>query len=349
MHLSVSGYNIEFGDAGEALNGFLKNKNYSTITILVDENTEQHCLPRILKFLPDHKVVRIPSGEENKNIETSQHIWSGLLNHNADRHSLMINLGGGVIGDMGGFVASTYMRGIDFIQVPTTLLSQVDASVGGKLGIDFKGLKNFVGLFNNPESVIVDAQFIHTLPEAEVRSGFAEMIKHALIRDKDMWKRYQKHTDWKKNLTNAELKKSVDAKRKVVIEDPFEKNIRKILNFGHTLGHAIETYSFQTTQPLLHGYAIALGMIGEAYLSHTMLGLSKAELEEIRKYILSIYEIDTSFYNDIEAIMNNMKHDKKNRSGKVLFSLLQSIGDCTFDVEVSTEKIEESLLYSLKS
>ena len=241
------------------------------------------------------------------------------------------------------------MRGIDFIQIPTTLLSQVDASVGGKLGVDFNGLKNFIGLFQNPQSVIIDSSFFKTLPEEELRSGYAEMIKHALIRDHSIWNQYVNNEKWENNLTSKDLLESVDIKRKVVLEDPYEKGLRKILNFGHTLGHAIETYSFQTEKPLLHGYAIALGMIGETFLSQRMLDISTNELEEIKKYILSIYHIDTTFYQDIETIIGHMKHDKKNKSGQVMFSLLHSVGNGAYDIVVTESMIRESLEFTLNS
>ena len=349
MQLSVSGYNIEFGSAPDILKEYLKDKNYSSISVLVDENTRKQCLPLIQDVVTSANILEIASGEQNKTLTTCEFIWNGLLKGESDRHSLLINLGGGVIGDMGGFAASTYMRGIDFIQIPTTLLSQVDASVGGKLGVDFKGLKNFIGLFRNPEEVIIDEQFLNTLPADELISGYAEMIKHALIKDVATWKRFEDASHWKENLTNEELRSSVEIKRNVVINDPFENGLRKILNFGHTLGHAIETYSFQTQQPLLHGYAIALGMIGEAYLSTKMLGLSTDSLQRIKRYILSIYKVDTSFYHNKAAIVSNMKHDKKNKSGKVLFSLLRGLGECSYDIEVGTALIEESLEYTLFS
>ncbi len=349
MKLEVSGYNIEFGDASREVERFLKNKSYSSISVLTDNNTIRHCLPRINQVLRSHQVIEISSGEEHKNLKTCEFIWKSLLNHGADRHSLLINLGGGVIGDMGGFVASTYMRGIDFIQIPTTLLSQVDASVGGKLGVDFQGLKNFIGLFQNPQSVIIDTEFLKTLTPEETRSGYAEMIKHALIQDESIWSRYKRNKEWTNNISNAELRESVNIKRKVILQDPLEKGLRKILNFGHTLGHAIETYSFSTDSPLLHGEAIALGMIGETFLSNQLLDLPSQDLDEVRNYILSIYGMDSSNYNDLEMIISHMKHDKKNKSGKVMFSLLQSLGDSVYDIEVNTKLIRTSLEYTLNS
>ncbi|MEE9373941.1 MAG: 3-dehydroquinate synthase [Saprospiraceae bacterium] len=349
MQLSVSGYNIEFGDAAEKLAKFLEDKDYSTISVLVDNNTQLHCLNRIKDAISPHNVITITEGEQHKNIETTKKIWSSLLIAGADRHSLLINLGGGVIGDMGGFAAATYMRGIDFIQMPTTLLSQVDASVGGKLGIDFSGLKNLVGLFHNPQIVIIDSNFLNTLPLEELKSGYAEMIKHALIKDKYMWSDYIANNIWKDNLSNKHLRDSVNIKRNVVIEDPYEKGLRKILNFGHTLGHAIETHSFNTDHPLLHGYAIALGMIGESYISNKVQGISTLELEQIKKYILSIYKIDTIHYQDIESILSHMKHDKKNKAGDIMISLLQTIGDCTYDIKIDEGLIRESLEYTLNA
>jgi len=347
MKLKLSDYTIEFGPSQKILAEYLETSDYSSINVLVDENTKEFCLPIISNTFDEYNVITIPSGEENKTLATCEKIWGVLQNSRVDRHALLVNLGGGVIGDMGGFVASTYMRGIQFVQIPTTLLSQVDASVGGKLGVDFNGYKNFIGLFNNPKIVIIDSEFFKTLPTNELESGYAEMIKHALIRDEKSWKSYLTNSNWERNLSNSNLLKSVNIKREVVIEDPFEIGIRKILNFGHTLGHAIETYSFSTPKPLLHGYAIALGIVGEAYISHQLLGLGHEDLEAIKKYIQGIYKMDTGHLTDIISIMDHMRYDKKNRKNKILFSLLEGVGKCTFDVEASEELIRESLEYTL--
>ena len=213
---------------------------YSKVAILVDENTKRDCLPKLPQF-ENPIIIEIKSGEENKNINTCNFIWEQLTAQHFDRNSLLINLGGGVIGDMGGFAASTYKRGIDFIQIPTTLLAMVDASVGGKLGVDFNGLKNQIGLFNNPESVLIFPEFLETLPENQLKSGFAEVVKHALISDKNLWEELTSTTFDKLNW-EAIILTSIQIKNNIILSDPFEKGNRKKLNFGHTFGHAVESY-----------------------------------------------------------------------------------------------------------
>src|SRR6187551_3670199 len=262
--------NILFSDQiAEDLIAFLKQKNYSKLAVLVDEHTLEHCYPKIQSSLGNHFVIEVASGEEQKNLNTCQTIWQALTDNALDRHACLLVLGGGVLGDMGGFCASTYKRGIDFILVPTTLLAQVDASIGGKLGIDFNHFKNHIGVFNQPALTILHSGFLKTLPEAELRSGFAEVIKHTLISDKAMWdeisRRALKDQDWKKLIGH-----SVEFKAKVTTEDPKEKGLRKILNAGHTVGHALESYLLAKGRRVLHGEAIAVGLITEGYLAKKM-------------------------------------------------------------------------------
>ncbi|MCL4115774.1 UNVERIFIED_CONTAM: hypothetical protein GTU68_051697 [Idotea baltica] len=267
-----------------------------------------------------------------------------------DRHGLVINLGGGVIGDMGGFVASTYMRGLDFIQIPTTLLSQVDASVGGKLGVDFNGLKNFIGLFQNPRAVLVDPSFIDTLTSEDHRSGYAEMIKHAMIRDRNIWDRLTALNIWSDMDRITEIYESIKIKKDVVTEDPREGGLRKILNFGHTIGHAIETLSFSTSKPFLHGEAIGIGMAAEAILSVRSCGLSKADADRIISYLKSVYDgLDLEILARHEEIIELMQSDKKNKGGQIRFSLLKEIGNCTWDISVSYDHIKDALVAVQKS
>ena len=246
---------------------FFANHTFSKVAVIVDNNTKKYCYPVVADALPDHVTIEISSGEEHKNLNTCQKIWGTLTDNAFDRKSLVVNLGGGVIGDMGGFCAATYKRGIEFINIPTTLLAQVDASIGGKLGIDFQNFKNHIGVFQNPLRVFLDAKFFETLPKEELRSGYAEIIKHCLIRDSEKFDQITK--SGYENLDFFELTKhSVQVKNDVVLEDPTEKGLRKILNFGHTIGHAIESYYLEKPgKKLLHGEAIAVGMICEAYLS----------------------------------------------------------------------------------
>ena len=301
----------------------LNVSKYSKIGILVDENTKEFCLP-LLSEIKKSIIIEIKSGEENKNIDTCNLIWEALSKNSFDRNSLLINLGGGVIGDMGGFCASTYKRGIDFIQIPTSLLAMVDASVGGKLGIDFNGLKNQVGLFSNPKLVIINPKFLETLPENELRSGFAEVVKHALIIDKNLWERLKNSTllelDWEEIIET-----SVQIKNKIVISDPKEKGERKKLNFGHTFGHAIESYYLQKGTPILHGEAIFMGIILESELS----SLSVSEKNDIKNYILSNFSLP--YTPSKSDLLNFLRNDKKNFEEKINFSLLEGIGNCTIN------------------
>ena len=250
---------------GENLRSKLDFSGYSKVAILVDENTKRDCLPKLPK-IENSIIIEVTSGEINKNISSCNYIWEQLSEHNFDRDSLLINLGGGVIGDMGGFAASTYKRGIDFIQVPTTLLAMVDASVGGKLGVDLNGLKNQIGVFNNPESVLILPEFLETLPENQLKSGFGEVIKHALISDKNLWQEIISipfnEMNWEKIIET-----SINIKNKIVLSDPYEKGERKKLNFGHTFGHAVETYYLEKGTPILHGEAVLMGILLELELS----------------------------------------------------------------------------------
>jgi 3-dehydroquinate synthase len=335
------------GSVTAGLNDFLSARLFSQVVVLVDRNTERDCLPIIESALEAYspKIISIPSGEIHKQIATCQIIWEKMLAYKLDRNALLINLGGGVIGDMGGFCASTFKRGIAFVQIPTTLLSMVDASVGGKLGIDFGEVKNSLGVFKDPDGVWIDPQFLVTLPPREIRSGFAEMMKHALIADRNQWKVYKstptnQFSDW-----NEKIEQSVNIKKQVVLNDPHEKSIRKILNFGHTIGHAIESMFLTTEDYLLHGEAIAIGMICEAYLSHKYSTLTQAELAEITAMINHHFSHRVIPESTFEHIIDFMSNDKKNQHGQILFALLENIGKATFDVAVSPADILESIAY----
>lgn len=330
-----------------ALADFFSNRRYSKVAILVDENTSRDCLPIVQNNIPAFDVIEIPSGELNKNISTCADIWSSMTDLGMDRKSLLVNLGGGVIGDMGGFCASTFKRGIQFINIPTTLLSQVDASVGGKLGIDFQTYKNHIGLFCNPDSVLVDPVFLSTLPEREIRSGFAEVVKHALIRDKEYLAELKRY-DLKTQPWLNHIRHSVKIKSDVVAADPKESGLRKILNFGHTIGHAVETHFLEQPNSLLHGEAIAIGMICEAFLSAKLLRMKTEELEIIQEYLIAVFGKVTLQNVEFESILDNMTHDKKNENGLVKMSLLNSIGHCTYDINVSKADALDSLFHYQK-
>ncbi len=329
----------------EELSNLLAKNNFSQVAVLVDENTQEHCLPLIQKVLPsDYTLVETKSGEVNKNLDTCAHIWQQLTEQHFDRKGLLINLGGGVIGDMGGFCAATYKRGVAFVNIPTTLLAQVDASVGGKLGIDFNGFKNHIGLFQEPQQVLIDAQFLKTLPEQELRSGFAEVIKHALIQDLVYWNKLRSVA-----LTNQpwveHIRHSVRVKSWVVDQDFREGGLRKILNFGHTVGHAVESHFLESATPLLHGEAIAIGMIAEAQLSIRYASLSSEEAEELEDFILAIFGKVAIPLDSLEAITHLAKQDKKNQQGTILCTLLDKVGKACFDIPVTESAIREALEY----
>lgn len=350
--ISLQDYNIQFQDGHfHELKAQLMTSAYSKVFVLVDEHTEEHCLPILEQALMDIAlhVILIPAGEQHKNIQTCQLIWNALMQQQADRKAVLLNLGGGVIGDMGGFCASTFKRGIDFIQIPTTLLAQVDASIGGKLGIDFALVKNSIGLFKNPTAVYLFTDFFKTLPQEELYSGYAEVIKHALIKDDNYLSQLLQTTtltelDWK-----FVVEHSLQIKKAIVEQDPFEQNVRKSLNFGHTIGHAIESLSWNTTSPLLHGEAVAIGMITEAYLSNALLGLPEQDLTTITQYLLRLYpKYDLTKLNTA-SILQLIQQDKKNEHQQICFTLLERIGVFKINVHAPEALIRQALHYYNKS
>lgn len=328
----------------QTLQNWITENNYQKYIIICDENTHLYCLNKLGDIAEKAIVIKIKAGEQYKNINTCQTIWHTMTAQNLDRKALCINLGGGVIGDMGGFCAATYKRGIDFIQIPTTLLSQVDASVGGKLGIDFEGFKNQIGVFKESNAVLIDTIFLETLSEREKRSGFAEIIKHCLIADKKVWDKISK-VSFENQDFDFLVNHSVAIKSKVVAQDPHEKNVRKLLNFGHTIGHAIESYFLDSQKPFLHGEAVAWGMVAESWLAHQLGYLTIEELDEITLFIKQNYH--KSYFTDevIAHIVELTFQDKKNEHGIHKFTLLKAIGEGVFDIEVSVAEIKHALLY----
>ncbi|NTW32930.1 MAG: 3-dehydroquinate synthase, partial [Bacteroidetes bacterium] len=269
----------------ESINTTIISDIYSSVNVLVDENTQKHCIPILKKYIEINEIFSVKSGEKNKSIYTCIEIWEQLSTANIDRKALLINLGGGVLCDMGGLIASTYKRGIDFINIPTTILSMCDAGIGGKLAVNINGLKNEIGLFNNPIATIIYPDFIKTLPERHKLSGFAEIIKHALIGDNKLFYKLASinsiYDDIEKHISI-----SLKIKKRIVKLDPFEKNIRKALNFGHSIGHALEAFSLESKGEdyIYHGEAIAAGMIAESYISYIRKFISKTELDKITKF-----------------------------------------------------------------
>lgn len=324
----------------------IEKKKYSNVFVIVDENTEIHCLPRFYEKIglnQEWKVLQVPSGEKYKNIDSCIRLWEQLSDKGADRNTLIINLGGGMITDLGGFVASTFKRGLTFVNIPTTLLAMVDASIGGKNGIDFGLAKNQIGTINLPQMVVVENSFLETLPKRQLVSGMAEMLKHSLIHNSDSWNKIYALESLNKSGFEELIWESIAIKNEIVAQDPLETNLRKTLNYGHTLGHAIESHCMDNSErePLLHGEAIAIGIILATYISNRLLDFPEKKLTEVSMKILSIFPKQNFSQNEIENIVNLLVFDKKNRNGKVLFVLMQDIGKPKTDCVVSN-----TLIYS---
>lgn len=319
----------------------------SSIFILTDDITHKLCLPLLLQSqkLREANIITIPNGDSNKTLDTLAAVWKYLSEHGATRKSLMINLGGGMITDLGGFAASTFKRGMDYINIPTTLLGAVDAAVGGKTGINFLGLKNEIGVINPAKAVLIETDFFRTLDHQNMLSGIAEILKHALISSPEEW--------WKVLQLDLEninfevlksiLQSSITIKEEIVEKDPNEQNIRKALNLGHTIGHAFESYSYETGHPVLHGYAVAWGLICELYLSHKKTGFPKQTLLQVITLVREAYGVFALSCKDYDRLYELMTHDKKNDSKEVRFTLLSDIGQLCINEIASEKEIFEAL------
>ncbi len=342
-------YSVYFNEEGyQALNQHLKKERYSKIFLLTDENTHRDCLPIFLASLETNlevEIIEMEAGEVHKTIDTCIQVWHALSELEADRRSLLINLGGGVVTDLGGFVASTFKRGIPFINVPTSLLAMVDVSIGGKTGVDLGNLKNQIGVIRQPEMILVFSGFLETLEKRQLNSGFAEMLKHGLIRSGKYWSELKdiKASD----PLDSYIYTSVEIKNKIVQEDPTERDMRKILNFGHTLGHAIESHFLDKGEErsLLHGEAIAIGMILEGYLSHRLSGLGLHQLDDIKNTFLERFRKVDFTEADKQAVIDLLKFDKKNSHGAINFVLLKRIGDAVIDQQVPVDLFMEAFTY----
>lgn len=319
---------------------------HDKLFVLTDTTTQELCLPVIKNFysLKHIQVITIPASDSHKDIESLMMVWKGLQEGGASRHSCMINLGGGMVTDLGGFAASTFKRGINFINIPTTLLAMVDASVGGKTGINFNGLKNEIGVFNDSKFVILDTEFLRSLDAENICSGYAEMLKHGLISTEDMWKELITF-----DLANPDLKHlqqmvadSVKVKERIVEEDPHEQGIRKALNLGHTFGHAFESWALKR-KPILHGHAVAFGMICELYLSATHTGFPTEKMRQTVSFIKEYYGTLPITCDDYDELIELMHHDKKNQNGIINFTLLGGIGDIRINQTANVDEIKEAL------
>ena len=334
---------IFFGDSRVFIRS-LELEKYTQVFVLCDENTEKHCLPLITEALSPvaYQVVRVAAGERHKTLTTCQLVWEQLVRHGADRHSALINLGGGVVTDLGGFCAASYMRGIDFVHIPTSLLAQVDASIGGKTGIDFLAYKNLIGSFSMPRATCVDTSFLDTLPKRELTNGAVEVWKHALIADNAMWRSLCNQSFPESKQLPQLVKESVEIKQNIVLKDPLESGHRKLLNFGHTIGHALERLALSLNNDIGHGEAVAFGMIAASRLSQHYADLSGEERVEIEKTLFP-YVSFLPEEQQVEEIINNIKLDKKNKSGTFLFTLLDKIGVGRVDVAVAPDDVRSAI------
>lgn len=343
--IDAGDYKVELGGLPQSsLEQLLSNYDLAKKVIIVDENTHEHCLSYLIttfEALSEAEVILLPEGEDNKQLEVAFSVWEALTEYGIGRHDLIINLGGGMITDMGGFIASCYKRGCAFINIPTSLLAMVDASIGGKTGVNLGEYKNQIGVFSNPIAVYIDISFLQTLPEIEVYSGLAEMIKHGLIQDKSLYKRVAEQFSDIDKINEGLLLDCIEVKHKVVSEDPLEKGLRKVLNFGHTIGHVIEGY-YMNSLKLSHGHAIAVGMLMEAYLSVEYASLSTVEYGSIKKLITSNYQIPNFTNEAITSMVQMLANDKKNKEGKILTCLISEIGTCKYDVEISEKAFIET-------
>lgn len=346
----LSKANLYLGpDSLSNLNAFLKNNKYSRIIVITDENVFKYCYPIISGIIDEHLYIQIKSGEENKNISSCINVWKELSEQNIDRKAIIINLGGGIICDMGGFIASTYKRGVAFIHIPTSLLAMCDASIGGKLAINFNGLKNYIGVFKTPVATVIYPNFLKTLPEKQIKSGFAEIIKHAVIADKRFFNELSELDELPGDIEKL-ISRSVRIKSRIVNLDLFEKGIRKSLNFGHSIGHAIESFYLieNKKNSITHGEAVAAGIIAESYISHRKKFLDEKELnlivKLIQKYLIKI-SIDDTHFKEISALIYK---DKKNEGSCMLFTLIDGIGQFRINEKVSDDEISDALKFYQK-
>lgn len=332
----------------QSLSQALAECNYDCLFILVDETTERCCLPVLTSSIShqtsDISVITIGTTDQHKTLDTLSHVWSELQRMGATRHSLMINLGGGMVTDLGGFAASTFKRGIHYINIPTTLLSMVDASVGGKTGINFGGLKNEIGVFNNADCVILDTKFLKTLDQENILSGYAEMLKHGLIDCEEHWAEILRNLESPDHLERLSslVSKSVAVKQHIVTEDPTEKGLRKALNLGHTAGHAFESLALER-KPILHGYAVAYGLVVELYLSCLKTGFPTDKMRQTVQFIKEHYGKMAITCDDYPHLLELMHHDKKNEGSAINFTLLAGIGELRINQTATEEEIKEAL------
>ena len=331
-------------DLRQSLTQAIDEVKHDLLFVLCDETTERLCLPVIKDFdsMTGAQLITIPATDSHKTLESLSHVWSELQRMGATRHSLMVNLGGGMVTDLGGFAASTFKRGIPYINIPTTLLSMVDASVGGKTGINFGGLKNEIGVFNNARSVILDTTFLRTMDHENICSGYAEMLKHGLINNEAMWAELVTLNVEHLTLSAQMIADNVAVKQRIVTEDPTEQGIRKALNLGHTAGHAFESLALER-KPVLHGYAVAWGMIVELYLSCVKTNFPQDKMRQTVAFIKENYGRMAITCDDYPHLIELMHHDKKNQGNSINFTLLGGIGDIRINQTATEDEIKDAL------
>lgn len=344
--LSSHGHDIIFGNAGQILSNYLDQYPSKNSVLIADENTLKYCWPNILRQndkLKEVNIIQLKSGEENKNINGCSDVWRELARLKVNRNDVIINLGGGVVTDLGGFAANTFKRGVPFIQIPTSLLAMVDASIGGKVGVDFLGLKNLIGNFSTPEMVIVDVNFLDSLPEIQLRCGFAEVLKHGAILDRQYWQEAINCSLLDLEHIKALVFRSVELKNALVLSDFEDTKNRKKLNFGHTIGHAIETHYLNSSTTMLHGEAVAIGMIAEAWLGKEVGVTSQSCFDELTNIILKTYKIPNIGFDTHDALLEIMRNDKKNIGGEINFTYLKNIGDSVINQTSNETEIRRAL------
>lgn len=330
-------------DLQRDLQSEIESASPDRLFVLTDENTRRLCWPLVEGFsaFSDARLIEIPQGDANKNLDSLAMVWEALQRGGGTRHSLLVNLGGGMVCDLGGFAASTFKRGIRFVTIPTTLLAMVDASVGGKTGVNFGGLKNEIGTFSEPQAVVIDTKFLETLDRENLLSGYAEMLKHGLLDTVEHWAEVLQFTIH--NLQFTTIQKSIAVKQRIVTSDPHEKGLRKALNLGHTFGHAFESFSIQHPTPILHGHAVAFGLICELYLSVVKCGFPTEKMRQTVQFVRENYGSLPITCDDYPELIRLMQHDKKNIGDTIRFTLLADIGDIRLDQTASHEEIKEAL------
>ncbi len=329
----------------QELDRLLEGMDYDRLFLLMDETTSTLCRPLLegSKTITQATPIIIGAADTHKNIETLCDVWHALGEGGGSRKSLMVNLGGGMVTDLGGFAAATFKRGIRYVNIPTTLLSMVDAAVGGKTGINFGGLKNEIGAFRDSEAVIIDTTFLRTLDAENMCSGYAEMLKHALLSDEETWHEHLAFDLEHPDLAHLQelVRKSIGVKSRIVEEDPHERGLRKALNLGHTVGHAFESFAMKQERPILHGYAVAYGLVCELYLSCRLAGFPEAKMRQAFGFVRQHYGTFRFTCDDYSTLLGFMRHDKKNTDGVINFTLLEDVGKLRLDSHATEQEIED--------